>query len=229
MLSEFLGVLELLGLDCRVIGTQLFDTFDQDSSGQLDLKEVYIGMALLLATSMKECLECAFAMMARQRSEFVSQEEVQVFIGTIAPATVPREELRALTLIGADTSRGGVSFQEFVQWALQEVVAGWVEKYQHRILARYKFLGGRDSHAEAAKQPNTGANMQAASLLMHVHEEHRAYWHHCTLTQLVAQEPAQRISREKRRVGEQDTRSGGVYKVEGLNDGSLRCRWWRRS
>ena len=63
VVSEFQRVLDTLGLDGRAIGRSLFEAFDQDGNGQLDFREMFIGMALLLSSSRDERLECAFSMM----------------------------------------------------------------------------------------------------------------------------------------------------------------------
>ena len=82
--NEFERVLSKLGLGGLGIGKPLFEAFDQDRNGQLDFKEMFIGMALLLSSSQADRLECAFMMMDTNGSGRVSRDEVSTFLHTIA-------------------------------------------------------------------------------------------------------------------------------------------------
>ena len=83
-LAKFERLLSELGLGGLGIGKPLFEAFDQDGNGQLDSKELFIGMALLLSSSQAERLECAFMMMDTNGSGRVSRDEVSTFLHTIA-------------------------------------------------------------------------------------------------------------------------------------------------
>ena len=78
ILSEFERVLDKLGLDGRTLGKRLFDAFDRDGNRQLDFREMFIGMSLLLSGSREERLESAFMMMDSNGSGRVSRDEMEV-------------------------------------------------------------------------------------------------------------------------------------------------------
>ena len=78
ILSEFERVLDKLGLDGRALGRRLFEAFDQDGNRQLDFREMFIGMSLLLSGSREERLESAFMMMDSNGSGRVSRDEMEV-------------------------------------------------------------------------------------------------------------------------------------------------------
>ena len=71
-------MLDKLGLDGRALGRRLFEAFDQDGNRQLDFREMFIGMSLLLSGSREERLESAFMMMDSNGSGRVSRDEMEV-------------------------------------------------------------------------------------------------------------------------------------------------------
>ena len=54
--QEFARVLDRLGLDGEAIGPKLFAAFDQDGNGELDFRELFLGMSLLLGDSREQRL-----------------------------------------------------------------------------------------------------------------------------------------------------------------------------
>ena len=142
VLSEFQRVLGKLGLNGHAaVGSHLFNAFDQDGSGHLDFREMFIGMSLLLASSREERMECAFAMMDNNGSGRVSRDEVEVFLRTIAPHSVTKYELESLAvqvMRECDTNRSGlVTFREFMVWPGKQAVLDWIDDYYKRVLARF--------------------------------------------------------------------------------------------
>ena len=91
-LREFARVLTKLGIDA-IHAKALFYCFDQDGSGELDYREVFIGLSLVLAGSQRDRLRAAFAMIDTNASGRISQAELEIFLLTVAPASMPRREL----------------------------------------------------------------------------------------------------------------------------------------
>jgi Ca2+-binding EF-hand superfamily protein len=139
--SEFAHVLDKLGLDGRSVGPKLFSAFDTDNSGQLDFKEMFIGLALLLSSSREQQLNCAFDMMDGNQSGRVSREEFGVFLSWIAPTGLTRYEvLRVAADIfrAVDTNYSGlITFNEFISWQGKQQILDWLDGYRQRILSRF--------------------------------------------------------------------------------------------
>ena len=144
ILSEFERVLDKLGLDGRTLGKRLFDAFDRDGNRQLDFREMFIGMSLLLSGSREERLESAFMMMDSNGSGRVSQDELQPFLQNIAPSYVAKHEIADLStqiMREADTNRSGlIDFREFLRWPGKHAVLTWIDQYQSSCLLRYDSL-----------------------------------------------------------------------------------------
>ena len=145
VLSEFERVLGKLGLGGLGIERPLFEAFDQDGNGQLDFKELFIGMALLLSATKRERLECAFMMMDANGSGRVSRDEVTKFLWFIAPRPVSEYEVVSLAsrvMNEADVNRSGlVTFPEFMAWPGKEHILNSIDAYHTRVLERFNGAG----------------------------------------------------------------------------------------
>ena len=119
----------------------LFKAFDQDGNGQLDFREMFIGLALLLSTSREQRLECAFKMMDSNDSGNISRTEVQWFLRDIAPRSVSAREVVDLAdrvMREVDTNRSGlITYSEFMRWPGKDAVLNWLDAYHDRVLALY--------------------------------------------------------------------------------------------
>jgi len=137
-LAEFERVLIKLGLDGRTIGSALFSCFDLDGSGYLDFREVFLGIAMLLNGSYSERLQCLFMLIDDNGSGRLSGEEVQRFLGYIAPKgthTLDLKELAARIMNEADTNRSGlITFREFASWDGKDTIMAWLDKYHERVI-----------------------------------------------------------------------------------------------
>ena len=139
---EFERLLDKLGMDGRTFGRPMFDAFDQDNSGAMDLHEFFLGMALLLS-SREERLKNAFTMLDANESGGISREEVEMFLRTVSPASASRQTVRSLAagiISDADANKGGtVSFSEFMAWPGKQSVLDWIDEYHERVLTRYGY------------------------------------------------------------------------------------------
>jgi len=137
-LGDFQRMLNKLGIDGDAMAQELFAAFDQAQNGYLDLREVCIGMSLLLSVSWEERVSAAFAMMDVNGSGRVSREELMVFLRFIAPRTVGWHEIDHMSaeiMRTADINFSGrISWQEFLQWPGCQSVLEWIDAYHRRVL-----------------------------------------------------------------------------------------------
>ena len=159
VLSEFEGVLTKLGLGGLGIERPLFGAFDQDGNGQLDLREMFVGLALLLSSSQEARLECAFMLLDANGSGMVSLDEVTLFLSTVAPRPANHHEASTLAskvMQEADTNYSGlISFEEFMAWPGKQTVLDSIDEYHIRVLSRFDGLGDVPAAASTSAHRDT--------------------------------------------------------------------------
>jgi len=162
---RFLGRLGF-GREDLVYAEPLFAAFDTDGSGKLDMKETFIGMALLLSNSYEERLESCFMMIDSNNSGRISRDEVEAFLQTIAPNETSSFDIRALSvriMNEADPNRSGlVTYTEFMCWPGKQVVLNWIDTFFESVVSDYmKAVKGGLEALKGHQLPKTSSSFEA--------------------------------------------------------------------
>jgi hypothetical protein len=139
--TGFQRMMDKLGLDGETLGRRLFDAFDRGGHGELDFRETFLGMSLLLSGSYEERLECAFMMISvdADGSGKVSKDELDAFLRCLAPATVKWYAVRALAadiMAEASGKTGWLTVRQFMGWEGKRAILEWIQQYHTQILTR---------------------------------------------------------------------------------------------
>jgi Ca2+-binding EF-hand superfamily protein len=107
---------------------RLFQCFDQDGSGHLDARELFIGLTLLCAESREERLRAMFTLMDANGTGRISRDELETFIRFLWPPGADSMHECRITLrtsrimLEADQDRSGfISFAEYMRWDGKEL------------------------------------------------------------------------------------------------------------
>jgi len=167
--DEFASVLVRLGVNPAQLAQPLFQAFDANKNGVIDLYEMKIGFALLLSGSREDRVAVAFEMMDANGSGRVSREEMCRFVQLVAPLTEARrdhpfsyraakenlelDEVADEIMLQADQDESGlVTYQEFLRWPGRVEVMRWIDQLYNRILYRTGFGGEKPPEEEQAAQ-----------------------------------------------------------------------------
>lgn len=120
----------------------------------MDPRDLFIGLSLLLDGSREQRLECAFSFLNRDNSGRVSGSDVELFLGSIAPHTLSRQEVSNLArqvMQEVDASQSHrINYQEFCSWRGMHVALEWVDTLYCRVAQR---LAEGPSKTAKRKQP----------------------------------------------------------------------------